>query len=172
MTYSCSLVSPPLSQQAQIVLRSVLLPFILLLLLQGCGPKPDVAGDSPIAEFAGKWVLINYWAEWCVPCIKEIPELNALQQDHADTIKVLGVNFDRVAGQQLQTLAQQMGIGFLQLEQDPGDALRLSRPSALPATYLFNPSGELAAVLVGPQTTDSLLSRIQRLQQSTPADAR
>ncbi|NNC54661.1 MAG: TlpA family protein disulfide reductase, partial [Pseudomonadales bacterium] len=127
---------------------------------------PVVVGNSPIADYAGRWVLINYWAEWCGPCIEEIPELNALQAAHSEKLAVLAVNFDRIEGDALRELAQRMGIEFQLLEQDPADALRLSRPSALPATYLFEPDGSLAAVLVGPQTAEMLLSRIELLEQS------
>ncbi|MBR9805466.1 hypothetical protein GYB62_03035 [bacterium] len=58
-----------------------------------------------------------------------------------------------------------MGIRFSELDNDPADTLRLSRPQALPTTYLFNPKGELSAKMVGPQTEASILARIQRVRE-------
>ena len=56
-------------------------------------------------DFRGRWVLVNYWAEWCKPCLEEIPELNEL--DKAPDISVLGVNFDGVTGPALEQLGLQ-----------------------------------------------------------------
>ncbi|MGB5326036.1 MAG: TlpA disulfide reductase family protein [Pseudomonadales bacterium] len=144
--------------------------FAALLLIPGCAGQNDPALQHPLEAYRGKWVVLNYWAEWCGPCIEEIPELNRLQQAHGERITVLGVNFDRIEGEPLAALAAQMGIGFEVLQADPSDALRLSRPSALPTTYLFHPNSELAAVLVGPQSADELLGRIRQLEKNTPGD--
>lgn len=143
--------------------------FVVVLILSACSdhdPQKSTSDANSAAEFdidnyQGKWVLINYWAEWCAPCIKEIPELNKLDAEHAADLDVIAVNFDRVKGEELKQLSARMGIEFESLENDPADILRLSRPNSLPTTYLFNPEGELAAKLVGPQTAESLLERIQ-----------
>lgn len=142
---------------------------VLVLMLSACGDHDpqkltsdaNSATEFDIDNYQGKWVLINYWAEWCAPCIKEIPELNKLDAEHAADLDVIAVNFDRVKGEELTQLSARMGIEFESLENDPADILRLSRPNSLPTTYLFNPEGGLAAKLVGPQTAESLLERIQ-----------
>lgn len=113
--------------------------------------KPD--------NYKGKWVILNYWAEWCVPCLKEIPELNVLNEQYSSELAVLAVNFDNISGSELQTLAKKMGITFSIIDPDPADILRLSRPAALPTTYIYNRKGELTAKLVGPQTAQTLLAR-------------
>lgn len=146
----------------------LLLSMLVISLLAGCGNPAPREGISPLAPWADKWVIMNYWAEWCGPCLEEIPELNNLQQKHGERVAVLGVNFDNIRGEALQALAKKMGIAFPLLEQDPADWLRLSRPSALPTTYIFYPGGELAAVLVGPQTAQELLERIARLAAGAP----
>ena len=141
----------------------------VVLILSACGDHDSqkssggatTAAEFDIDNYQGKWVLINYWAEWCAPCIKEIPELNKLDAEHAADLDVIAVNFDRVKGEELKQLSARMGIEFESLENDPADILRLSRPNSLPTTYLFNPEGKLAAKLVGPQTSESLLERIQ-----------
>jgi len=61
------------------------------LLLVACADQ-DQTTTFHSADYRGQWVVINYWAEWCKPCIKEIPELNGL--DRREGYRVLGANFD------------------------------------------------------------------------------
>ena len=102
----------------------------------------------------GQWVLVNYWAEWCKPCLEEIPELNEL--DKAPDITVLGVNFDGVRGDALVELGERMGIEFTMLADDPGPGIGWKLPVALPATFLVNPGGDLVETRFGPQTEEEL----------------
>ncbi len=68
------------------------------LILAGCSADygTDQHGQKvPAAGVDGQWLVINYWAEWCAPCRKEIPELNHLAEEgKAKGFRVLGVNFD------------------------------------------------------------------------------
>lgn len=139
------------------------LVLLLFLGLVGCdsASTSTVSSTSPdfsMENYRNKWFVLNYWAEWCTPCIKEIPEFNELQADHPDRIAVAAVNFDQLPKEELLETSQRMGIKYEILEEDPADQLRLSVPNSLPTTYIFNPQGELAAKLVGPQTKESLLS--------------
>lgn len=102
----------------------------------------------------GQWVLVNYWAEWCKPCLEEIPELNEL--DKAPDITVLGVNFDGVQGDDLVALGERMGIEFIMLADDPGPGFGWKMPVALPATFLINPEGDTIETRFGPQTEEEL----------------
>lgn len=135
---------------------------LVLLICSGCSERSgENTADFNIEQYRGHWVVINYWAEWCLPCIKEIPEFNRLATEHSSTLRVFAVNYDRITGEALQALASRMGIDFNLIEHDPAPLLRLSRPASLPTTYLFNPQGELAAKLVGPQTAEDILARIK-----------
>lgn len=102
----------------------------------------------------GQWVFINYWAEWCKPCLKEIPELNALSE--VPGVAVLGVNYDGVEASELDRLVLKFGIRFPLLSEDPSVLLSTDRPSVLPATLVYSPAGEFQMRLVGPQTVESL----------------
>lgn len=106
----------------------------------------------------GQWVLVNYWAEWCKPCLEEIPELNEL--DKAPDITVLGVNFDGVQGNALVELGERMGITFTMLADDPGPGFDWKLPVALPATFVVNPEGEMIETRFGPQTEEELRALI------------
>jgi len=134
----------------------------LILLLSGCGladKNADMAAEFSLDNYKGKWLILNYWAEWCAPCIKEIPELNELNTAYSNDLDVVAVNFDHIKGQALIDLAARMRIDFDVLEQDPANILRLSRPASLPTTYLFGRDGKLYAKLVGPQTIESILKQ-------------
>lgn len=111
-----------------------------------------------IAQHKGQWVFVNYWAEWCKPCIKEIPELNQLHAAH-DNVVVLGVNFDGEIGEALREQEQALGVEFPTLPYDPSAELGIERPKALPTTVIINPAGAVIDVLIGPQTEQSLLAR-------------
>ena len=56
----------------------------LVLLLGACGDKPETGGVPRLEDLRGQWVLVNYWAQWCKPCIEEIPELNQLDSERTD----------------------------------------------------------------------------------------
>ena len=128
--------------------------FLLLFLVGGCGRTP---GEADLASARGHWVVVNYWAEWCKPCIKEIPELNQLAREHGE-VRVFGVNYDEETGDELMAQVEKLGIEFPLLGVDPAAELGIPRPAVLPTTLILTPDGELDATLVGPQTLASLLA--------------
>jgi thiol-disulfide isomerase/thioredoxin len=132
------------------------LSLAMLLALIGCSDAQDAApGTLDLERLRGQWVVINYWAEWCKPCIKEIPELNALDQRYT-AVTVMGVNYDGLSGEELQGQAQALGIEFRLLTSDPAPQLGVARPVVLPTTLILDPQGQLTETLVGPQTLESL----------------
>lgn len=148
--------------------RSVgLVSLLASLALAGCAEDwgPDQHGEAVTAQqLEGQWVLINYWAEWCGPCRTEIPELNALNQSH-DDVTVLGVNFDGLQGDELMDAARALGIQFRVLGVDPAERLELPSSAVLPVTYIVDSNGVVRESLVGEQTADGLLARLDALRQ-------
>jgi len=145
----------------QLVSRPLLSGGLLLLVmaLAGCQKTELERADGTKLNWdslRGQWVLVNYWAEWCKPCLEEIPELNAI--DKAPDISVLGVNFDDVQGGALAELGEQMGIEYTMLADDPGPGFGWQLPVALPATFIVNPDGELVEARFGPQTEEGIRS--------------
>jgi thiol-disulfide isomerase/thioredoxin len=131
------------------------------LALVSCAPPPDFrradGTGGNYADWNGKWVVINYWAEWCAPCRHEIPELNALygQSEHTPVV-VVGVNFDGLEGEALTQLIARMDIRFPVIVGAPRLHWDYPLPTVLPTTVVIGPDGKLAATLVGPQTLDSV----------------
>ncbi|MAI16415.1 MAG: peroxiredoxin [Gammaproteobacteria bacterium] len=144
----------------------VLSILLACLSLVGCSSEPSfrVADGSSIrfSDLHGEWVVLNYWAEWCAPCREEIPELNELRQQGSQRgveIRVLGVNYDGLEGSDLNSVMQRMEIEFPVLVDDPRENFRIGRAEVLPMTVVIDPKGTVQAVLVGPQTAESLLAR-------------
>lgn len=129
-------------------------------LMSGCS-KPDffdTKGQSgQFSDFHGKWVVINYWAEWCEPCREEIPEFNQLASEHTEKLEVLSVPFDRLSMEELAAQVTRMGIEYRTLISDPAALLGLSKPNVLPVTYIMKPDGSFFKELLGPQTKESIV---------------
>lgn len=141
---------------------------LLLVLLAGCEEKAPARTHLALADgssldwdsLRGQTVVINYWAQWCKPCVKEIPELNRLAAEQAD-IRVFGIDHDGSQGEVLAERAARLDIRFPLIVADPAPLLNYPRPNVLPTTLIFRPDGSLLATLHGPQTHDSLLERIR-----------
>jgi thiol-disulfide isomerase/thioredoxin len=144
------------------------LTIIGALMLGGCGNDYgiDQNGQKVAAEHLdGKWLVINYWAEWCGPCRTEIPELNTLaEQLKEKKIGVFGVNFDNVQGEELKSASEKLGIKFTVLAQDPSELFDLPRSEALPVTYIIDNKGKVREQLMGEQTAAGVVAKLEALQ--------
>lgn len=138
-----------------------LLAVIACFILVSCKQAPDAVDSSgtPIkfSEYKGKWLVINYWATWCEPCRRELPELNKLSQSKSAQLIVLGVNFDALPNHEIQIFANSLGLNFPLLHQFPKEKFGIENIPVLPTTFLISPQGKLVATLQGPQTEASLL---------------
>lgn len=145
-------------------MRAIFIFAVLLCgLLSGCGKADYQTLDGNSGRFKdleGRWILINYWASWCEPCIKEIPELNQFAQQHAGQAEVFAVNFDGAQGEELKQQVAKLQFAIPVLLADPAARLGYQRPQALPSTFVFGPDGKLKQVLQGEQTVASLRAAI------------
>lgn len=112
---------------------------------------------TQLSHWDDRWLVINYWAEWCAPCRHEIPELNELHTNRVEHgLVVLGVNYDGLVQPKLGEVMARMEIDFPVLKQDPQLRYGYDRAEHLPMTVLINPAREVHEVLVGPQTASSI----------------
>ncbi len=134
-----------------------------MLTVMACEKPPpdfvDTAGRGyHYADFNGRYLVINYWATWCAPCRKEIPELNELAIARSADLAIFGVNFESVSASQMADDIAKMGITFPVYVTDPSSRFQVEKPQVLPTTLIIDPDGKLQATLVGPQTAGTLLA--------------
>ena len=149
-------------------LRLVLIPFLLALLFinntaQSASTLVDMQGNKiPFNSLQGKWVMINYWASWCQPCLDEIRALNKFYAQHHNEVALFAVNFDALSVEEQIKLTQYYGIKYPGLQENPASELQLGDIRGVPATFVFSPEGALSQTLYGPQTLASLRSAIKK----------
>ncbi|HEY9198958.1 MAG TPA: TlpA disulfide reductase family protein [Gammaproteobacteria bacterium] len=153
----------------------------------GSGPVdfslPDVEGKQrSLAEFRGKWVVVNYWATWCPPCLEEMPDLQAFHDRHADKdAVVLGVNFEDIPQEQLKAFVDENFISYPVLRNgDMSPAHERLAVGGLPTTYIISPEGVPVARQIGTITGSDIerfmekksLTRSMGQQGRGPAEVR
>ena len=133
--------------------------FILLALLTiGCSNndiKVFQGQNTNLDKLNGSWIVINYWADWCAPCIKEIPELVDFANKNKD-IKVFAFNYDQLEIEDLKPIIKKFGVEVPSLITHPRDIWGIETPQILPATYFINEKGLIVASIFKPQTAESL----------------
>lgn len=111
----------------------------------------DGAGEATLADYKGKYVLLNFWATWCAPCRKEMPMLSELQKQFGgDRFEVLTIATGRNSPQGIKKFFEETGIDDLPRHQDPKQALaREMAVMGLPITVILDPEGREIARLIG-----------------------
>lgn len=111
----------------------------------------DTAGvKHQLSQYKGQWVLVNYWATWCPPCLEEVPDLVNLydRRKHKD-LMVLGVVFDYENMKKVNKYVDDMLMSYPIVLGDDSVTAQIGSAEVLPATYIYNPQGELVKVKRG-----------------------
>lgn len=111
----------------------------------------DEAGMTSLEDYRGKVVLVNFWATWCAPCRKEMPQLAELQAEFGgEDFEVLTIATGRNSAVGIQKFFDETGIDNLPRHQDPKQALaREMAVIGLPITVLLDRDGQEVARLLG-----------------------
>ena len=144
-------------------LRHMFLVFMLLLPAAAFAEPidfelPGLDGKQyKLSDYRGKWVLVNFWATWCPPCLEEMPDLELFHAKHKDNdAVVLGLNMEDISMQKLEKFVEQQFVSYPILLTDTTSKLPFGRVSGLPTSFLISPEGEVAARQVGVVTAKSI----------------
>jgi len=115
---------------------------------------PDIDGKQrSLSEFRGKWVVVNYWATWCPPCITEIPELIEFHERHKNKdAVVVGIDFEDIETKELREFIDSYFMSYTILRMKPVAKSQLGVISGLPTSFIISPKGELLARNTGTMT--------------------
>lgn len=125
---------------------------------------PDMDGvDQPLAQWRGNVMVVNFWATWCPPCIKEIPEFAAVSRRHADAaVQFVGISIDTL--ENVQAFDEEVQVPYplligthetLRQFADLGNA-----PQAMPFTIILDREGQMRHVKLGTLNEEELESKI------------
>ena len=134
---------------------------------------PDVQGQPhSLSEHRGKWVVVNYWATWCPPCLEEIPDLVAFHERHKDKdAVVLGVNYEDLPEEQLKAFVDEYFISYPVLRNgDTQPAHERLAVGGLPTTYIISPEGVPVARQVGGITGADIEAFMERRKAAAAAN--
>lgn len=121
----------------------------------------DTTGKThSLSGYKGKWVLVNYWATWCPPCLEEIPDLIALHENKKNKLVVIGVALDYRNAKQVTDFAEGLLVTYPIVLGNPQVVNQIGPMRGLPTTYLYNPEGKMVAQQVGAITREAVESYI------------
>ncbi|MCR6663025.1 MAG: TlpA family protein disulfide reductase [Luteimonas sp.] len=136
---------------------------------EGADAKPEIPSlrvttidgtEYDLEDRRGKWVVVNFWATWCSPCLKEMPELSALDamREH---VEVVGLAYEEIEPDAMKAFLEKhpvvYPIAILDVFNPPAD---FSTPRGLPMTYLIAPDGKVARQFLGPVTAQEIETAI------------
>ena len=146
----------------------LLMVFLMLPLAAPAVDMPLTSVDGSqvnLESYRGKWLVVNYWATWCPPCIVEMPELQSFHDEHSSrNAIVLGINAEHISKQRLREFLDDYFITYPNFVSEPGQESELGLIPGLPTTFLGNPEGEVVARQVGPVTREMIEQFIENWQ--------
>lgn len=118
-----------------------------------------------LADFRGRWVIVNFWASWCSPCLLEMPDLQAFHEAHRDRTTVVGINFENLPSSQIRAFTERLAITF-PIALSGGNPIPGFELKGLPTTFLISPAGKLADTHLGTVNAAMLAERLAELDKA------
>lgn len=111
----------------------------------------DMGGHTHrLSDYRGKWVLVNYWATWCPPCLEEVPDLVMLYDQHkGENLMVIGVAQQYKSRQEVAAFVDDMLMSYPIVLGNASVNAQIGPDEVLPTTYIYNPAGKLVKIKRG-----------------------
>jgi thiol-disulfide isomerase/thioredoxin len=134
----------PSSPLAALLFAALLLSFSLVHTARagGWNFKDKEGTEYTLSGLQGKWVLVNFWAPWCPPCLQEMPDLVALQQRHKD-LQVIGVAVMYGSRKEVTDMAGKLSVSYPIVFGNEDTAGDFGGLDGLPTSFLYTPTGKL-----------------------------
>ncbi len=117
----------------------------------------DLHGNTQsLNRYREKWVIINFWATWCGPCISEIPELVAFADRRLEQVRVVGIAFEKTPVDEIRAFVAEFGVTYPVLMIGEQPLVPMEPLKGLPSTFLISPEGQVVVSHVGPVTAEQL----------------
>jgi thiol-disulfide isomerase/thioredoxin len=151
----------------------VSLPAYLLLILgfsvNAAAPEfsaKDLTGkEHNLSDYAGKMIVLNYWATWCPPCREELPVLAIFHEEHQDKdAVVLGVASEKISIEALSEFVDEQMIDYPILPMAPSLHTPFGKLVGLPTSFLISPDGQQIKAHLGPLTQKQLETYLQEFK--------
>lgn len=113
-------------------------------------PRLEGEGSASLADYRGRWVLVNFWASWCGPCKDEAPALESFQLRHGGAeFTVLGID-SRDLSDDGRAFVRRFGLSYPQLRDGDGAVAHDFGTTGVPENFLLDPAGKVRLLLHGP----------------------
>ena len=144
----------------RVVLRIAVIAVAMVPLFVSAFDLKDTAGQSQrLADLKGKWVVVNFWATWCAPCVKEIPDIAAFAAAQGSNVRVLGIALDWDDEKQVKAFAKKVGLTYPLVLGNDASEKAFGKLKGLPTTIVYDPAGKIAYRKTG-TVSKELLDRI------------
>jgi len=123
----------------------------------------DLDGKSHrVSDNRGKWLIINFWATWCPPCIQEMPELERFHQQNISSAQVWGVTFEDTDKAKIRQFIEQLGITYPVLGYGQDALTGFGTVTVLPTTFVIDKQGLFFHRFEGPITAQDITAVIDQ----------
>lgn len=163
--------SPPMPEDLGVTAIGKFTPVSPPLPAPGAAYRARDGAARHLADLKGHWVLVNLWATWCAPCIKEMPSLDRMQAKLGPALDVVAISQDRTGAKAVDPFLAKLPMTNLTIGLDPTNALTGAlHIEGLPTSLLIDPNGDIVAKLEGGAAWDQgpILAKLQALMAAKP----